>query len=112
MDINKSILNSSAIGLLILAGVSSAIGVRAAESNDPHKKAREMIVPSIAYATVSKRMAETPAYVDSHQQASNMMHSDRWPATSMSQPFNLKGEGGVEIDPHRHAQSMIVGHSD
>lgn len=112
MDINQSTLNRSAIGLLILAGLNSASIARASEGGDPHQRAREMIVPSIVYATVSQHVAETPAPVNPHQQASTMMHDDRWPAASMPQPLHVKGRGGVEIDPHRHAQSMIVGHPE
>lgn len=111
MDIKKIISNRSAIKLLIVAAVSSASLVLASESCDPHQRARDMIVPPIAHET-AQHTAETPAHRDPHQQASDMMHNDHWPPTSMPQPLNVQGQGGVEIDPHRHAQSMIVGHSD
>lgn len=112
MDIKQVISNRSAIKLLIVAAVSSASLVLASESCDPHQRAREMIAPPFAYETVSQHTAEAPAHLDPHQQASDMMHDEHWPATSMPQPVNDQGQGGVEIDPHRHARSMIVGHPD
>lgn len=112
MDIKKVISNRSAIKLLIVAAVSSASLVFASESCDPHQRAREMIAPPFAYETVSQHTAEAPAHLDPHQQASDMMHDEHWPATSMPQTVNDQGQGGVEIDPHRHARSMIVGHPD
>ncbi|MBI3146847.1 MAG: hypothetical protein HYZ18_16640 [Pseudogulbenkiania sp.] len=104
------------LGLLTLAELAAAGGGLAAVPIDPHQRAREAIVPPIAYAPAPRgvmgRMGEFNDMVDAHKRARNTIRDDLWPTSSAQHGGSSVDLSVGQTDPHRHVRSLILGHDD
>jgi hypothetical protein len=87
-------------------GTSQAI----AATGDPLEQARQMIAPAATYSTAARELTfdrQTPAYVDNHTVARNMIQSVSATKGAPSPTSELQAGLG-QVDPHHQARAMIL----
>lgn len=99
---------SRTLTALFLLSVSGILGAPAAvaEPVDPHRRARDMIAPSITYTAAPRgamgRLIDADAIIDPQARARQMIRAE-WPVHPTG------SIGMLRTDPHERARHFIVG---